>query len=406
MSRRVRRVAVLGAGIMGCSVAIFLARRGFEVTLVDQAAAPFSGASRWNEGKIHLGYLYSGDPSLATAHKLIDGGLRFKPLVEKLTGFSFADHVTARDELYLVHRDTVVAPDIIERYLHAVAELVRKQAQAGGYLVDASQSAVRPLSRNEIEAVANPERVVAGFEVCERSVDTRWIADHFVEAVAAQAGIVQAMDTRVVGVQAAQPREGWHLNCRPSLATRFDAVVNALWEGSVAVDSTVGLAPDSGWLHRFRLCLFIRTARRVEMPSALLATGPFGDVKNYDGWNFYLSWYDAGLLAQGDEVDPPPAPKLDPSAREAVAEAIAEGVGAHFPAARAVMENAVERRLEGGWVFAIGAGALADRSSTLHSRHRFGVRRLKSYFSVNTGKYSTAPWLARRLADEISSMLH
>jgi hypothetical protein len=129
-------------------------------------------------------------------------------------------------------------------------------------------------------------------------------------------------------------------------------------------------------------------------------------VKNYDGRNFYLSWYDAGLVAQGNEVAPPPVPNLDPAAREAVAEAIAEGVGGHFPAARAVMENAEERRLEGGWVFAIGAGALADRASTLHSRHRFGVRRLGSYFSVNTGKYSTAPWLARRLVDEIASVLH
>jgi hypothetical protein len=332
--------------------------------------------------------------------------LRFKALVEELTGFSFADHVTAHDELYLVHRDTVVAPDIIERHLHAVADLVRRQERGGDYLVDASRSAVRSLSRSEIEAVANPERVVAGFEVCERSVDTRWIADHFVESIAGQARIVQAMGMRVEGVRSARPGEGWHLNCRPSLGTRFDAVVNALWEGSVAVDSTVGLAPDSGWLHRFRLCLFIRTARRVEMPSALLATGPFGDVKNYDGRNFYLSWYDAGLLAQGNEVAPPPVPKLDPAAREAVAEAIAEGVGGHFPAARAVMENAEERRLEGGWVFAIGAGALADRASTLHSRHRFGVRRLGSYFSVNTGKYSTAPWLARRLVDEIASVLH
>jgi len=52
-------VAILGAGIMGSSTALFLARRGAAVTLFDAAPAPFSCASRWNEGKIHLGFLYS-----------------------------------------------------------------------------------------------------------------------------------------------------------------------------------------------------------------------------------------------------------------------------------------------------------------------------------------------------------
>ena len=48
-------VAVLGAGIMGCSAALCLARRGARVTLLDAAPRPCVGASRWNEGKIHLG---------------------------------------------------------------------------------------------------------------------------------------------------------------------------------------------------------------------------------------------------------------------------------------------------------------------------------------------------------------
>ncbi len=54
-------VAVLGAGILGSSVALFLARRGALVTLFDARDRPFEGASRWNEGKIHLGYIYAAD---------------------------------------------------------------------------------------------------------------------------------------------------------------------------------------------------------------------------------------------------------------------------------------------------------------------------------------------------------
>ena len=56
---------------MGSSVALLLGRRGVQVTVFDQAPLPFAGASRWNEGKIHLGYLYAADPSLETARRVL-----------------------------------------------------------------------------------------------------------------------------------------------------------------------------------------------------------------------------------------------------------------------------------------------------------------------------------------------
>src|SRR5688572_13211108 len=108
---RIQRVAVLGAGIMGCSTALFLARRGIKVVVFDSEPAPFSGASRWNEGKIHLGYLYSASPSLDTARLMLPGGLAFKRLVEELIGRSIAPITSGEDDTYLVHRESVVGPD-------------------------------------------------------------------------------------------------------------------------------------------------------------------------------------------------------------------------------------------------------------------------------------------------------
>ena len=57
--------------------------------------------------------------------------------------------------------------------------------------------------------------------------------------------------------------------------------------------------------------------------------------------------------------------------------------------------------LEGGWVYAAGQGALSDPASSLHRRNEFGIVRLGSYISVDTGKYSTAPWMARKIADSV-----
>src|ERR1043165_207505 len=66
-----KRVAILGGGMFGVCAALELAHRGQRVVLVEGALDLLEGAGRWNEGKIHLGFLYAGDPSLSTATRLI-----------------------------------------------------------------------------------------------------------------------------------------------------------------------------------------------------------------------------------------------------------------------------------------------------------------------------------------------
>ena len=127
---------------MGCAVAIFLARRGHQVSLFDKAQQPFSGASRWNEGKIHLGFLYSADPSLNSAREVLSGGLLFAPLVEELTGCALSSAMTAEDDIYLCHAQSVVDPDALFNYAQRVAQLVREHPDARRYLVDVSNCRV------------------------------------------------------------------------------------------------------------------------------------------------------------------------------------------------------------------------------------------------------------------------
>src|SRR4051812_35749631 len=99
-----RRVAILGGGIMGACVAMLLARRGLEVAVFDRENAPLASASRWNEGKIHLGYLYGADATMRTAQLLVPGGLLFRRLILELVGSDVAPHTTSHDDIYLIHR--------------------------------------------------------------------------------------------------------------------------------------------------------------------------------------------------------------------------------------------------------------------------------------------------------------
>lgn len=398
------RVAVLGAGIMGSATALRLARRGAAVTLFDAAVAPCLAASRWNEGKIHLGYLYAADPSLATVHRVLPGGLAFGALVAELIGESVAPATTADDDLYLCHRDSVVTPDRMADYFDRVSRLLREHPDAARYLVDVSDAQSRPLTRRELGALTDSPDIVAGFRVPERSVSTPWIADRLTAAVAAEPAIEAVMGTRIVGVRPAGATvDGpWHVETTAGREGPYDWVVNALWEGRLAVDLGAGLKAGSPWSHRFRLSLFVRTREPVALPSAVVATGPFGDIKNYNGRDLYLSWYPSGLLVDSPAVVPPSPPLRDAEADLATTAAILDRLGALLPGIDGLRNRIETTALRGGWVFAAGQGELSDPAATLHRRAGFGIARLGAYLSVDTGKYSTAPWLAERVADIIA----
>jgi glycine/D-amino acid oxidase-like deaminating enzyme len=396
-------VAVLGAGIMGCSAALALARRGARVTLLDAAPQPCLGASRWNEGKIHLGYLYAADPSLATARVVLDGGLAFKPLIERLIDRSIDGVTSPVDDVYLVHRRSVVDADAMGRYYAAVSALVRGHPGAARYLSPAGGADAHRLSAAELGQICDTPDIVAGFRVPERSVSTLWIADLLVAAVAAEPRIEARWGLRVSGVSRHETGADApvHVATSDGLDGPYDAVVNALWDGRLGVDAARGLPPPPAWSHRFRRSLFVRTSRPVTLPSAVIAVGPYGDVKNYNGRDLYLSWYPAGLAVEGTGLEPPPVPPLDDVARARLIETVLDRLGAMLPSVAALRPVLASVQVEGGWVYAAGRGALDDRRSTLHRRDRAGILRDGRYLSIDTGKYSMAPWIAERLAGEL-----
>ncbi len=404
-----RHVAVLGAGILGSCVALMLARRGIDVDLFDLESAPMCGASRWNEGKIHLGYLYGADTSLQTAKHLIPGGLAFAPLLQRLIEQPVSAHMTQSDDVFLIHRDSIISAEQAAHYYHRVNELLRDHPGACDYLADVRGAATRPLAPAELRSIADPALVQAGFYVPERSVQTNWIADQLCAALAAQPHIRQRMNTLVTGVAPVESAAGpWRVVAADAEAS-YDFVVNALWHGRIDIDRSAGIGPPVEWSNRYRLSLFVQTQKAFALSSAVLAVGPFGDVKNYNGRDFYLSWYPAGLMSESENTSPDLhlADKLklvaagNVDANKIVA-GIRAGLNSTFRGIEPILQDASALRLAGGYVFAQGRGSLASVTSTLHRRDRSGVVRLGHYYSIDTGKYSIAPWLADAVVREIA----
>lgn len=405
-------VAVMGAGIMGSSVALYLTRRGFDVALIDAASTPLTGASRWNEGKIHLGYLYAADTTLATARKLLPGGLRFRTLVKDLLSTSIADDVASRQhERYLIHRDSVATVDQAFALARRVSEMTREHPHASNYFTPLDTRVPRRLTSSELDNGYDTSLIVGGFEVPERSVATVPIADAFVAALAADPHIEQLLGQRVVAVhQGGRGAPRWRVETIDASGSShhlgpFRGVVNALWQGRLAVDTSVGLAPPPTWTHRYRVSVFARARHPTSVNCAVVAVGPFGDVKNYDGRRLYLSWYDTGLLAEGEALSPPAVVLPGRTSQRRIAAETFRKLGRMVRGLGGLLETCDEVLVRGGWVYATGQGALSDASSGLHRRDRVGIATSGTYYSVDTGKYSIAPWLALQVADSLAEAI-
>ncbi len=271
-----KRVAVLGAGMLGACTALELARRGRAVTLIDRAHDIMQRASRWNEGKIHLGFLYPADPSFNTATRLIPGALAFTGIVERLTGCRL-DALASDDDVYLVHRDSVVDAQTYGAYANTIAGMARDAAHGADsarYLADLRNARVHRLSASELAGVTVSDEIVAGFRVPERSVSTVPVADSIAAAVRAE----PLIEVRTgVEVRAVRRRDDDRFDVIVDAAdgdfARFDTVVNALWEGRPAVDATLGITPPAPWTHRLRAAIYAKGRRRRPCPTRRCARG-------------------------------------------------------------------------------------------------------------------------------------
>lgn len=397
---RRRSVAILGGGIMGCSLAIMLARRGHRVVVFDENDRVLQGASRWNEGKIHLGYMYTADGSLDTARKVLGGGLAFLPLMESLLDTELGPLTTRQDDLFLCHATSVVGPDVMADRFNRISDLVNAHPDAGDHIARFGPVASRRLAPAELGRLTASSRIMAGFQVPERSVHTNAVADLLEAAVAAQPLVSLNTGRRVKRIEPVNglaSDDRWEVHTTRGREGPFDCVVNALWQGRLAIDAGVGLPLPADWSHRYRLALFLRTRTDVDVPSALVAVGPFGDMKNYNDRDFYLSWYPSGLQYESRELDPEWRMPEGDDFRRALVERTFAGLSELLKGAEALRPHAETIAVAGGWVYASASGSLADPHASIHTRRDFGLLHKGNYISVDTGKYSTAPWLAKTL---------
>lgn len=392
-------VAIVGAGVLGCLAALDLAAAGQEVDLFDRQPEPMSEASFFNEGKIHLGFLYAMDPSLATARSMVEGALTFRGIIDQLTGCDVSG-LLSTPFVYGLHRQSLVDADAFAHHLHTCCEYAAEVADRdGGRYVDGSRRQhARRMSTSEWSDDFDTGTFTHLFETTERAVNPRAVASA-VRAAVHEAPLVDFHGSWPVDSIDRRSGGGFRLIGRDAGAPHHDAdvVVNATWSDLLRLDAGQGIEPPPDWSYRYKL------GNRIgievgpdDITSITVVLGAFGDLVNFgpEG-GVFLSWYPHGRLRMTSETALPDWNGESFAAeRYRAYEESREAWSAMSPAFARLDTREADVDYRGGIILASGRTDVHDPASALHSRVEVGIHQVGDYFSVNTGKYTLGPRLA------------
>jgi glycine/D-amino acid oxidase-like deaminating enzyme len=402
------RVGVLGGGLQGCCTALALAERMIKVTLFDKNDMLLSKAAVANEGKIHLGYMYAGDPTLSTAKTMMAGALAFAPFLERHLGqpaHSFSVSVPAT---YVVHHDSQRSSEDVCAYLRTVHALINEAAEGRNqaYFGKDLRSPLRYWSAAEKEAEFDPAIALAAFSTPEIAINPQALARALRGCIAAHPLIEARCGRFIVGAE--EERDGIHVLSNgqdgPS-RDRFDHVVNALWDGRLGLNEALGFRANRPWLHRLKYGVSFRLPSDFRPPpSATFVLGPFGEVVTYGDGLIYLTWYPECLQAISTDVTPPDWETYPPEPlRSRILKGTLRALSAIVPSLRDLdAETLPEACVKGGAIVAWGKTDIYDPASELHRRYEIGVTSAGRFHSVDPGKLTMIPFFAETCAERIS----
>ena len=195
------------------AIALALAERGVKVTLFDKNDALLSRAAVANEGKIHLGYMYAGDPTLSTAKTMMAGALSFAPFLERYLGQSAHSFSVSVPATYIVHRDSQHSAEDVCAYLRTVHALINEAAEGRrqAYFGKDLGAPLRLWSTRKKRQSLIPAIAVAAVSTPEIAINPVALARRLRECIAAHPLIEVRCSRTVVGAQT-EARGNWVLS--------------------------------------------------------------------------------------------------------------------------------------------------------------------------------------------------
>ena len=402
------RVLVLGAGIQGVCAALALRQRGHHITLIDRMPDLMLRTSLRNEGKIHLGFVYANDASFQTSALLLRAALKFSPLLDEWLEMQVDwRSMTSTPFVYLVARDSMLSAEKLYAHYARLQDDFNEITEAGHdafylgndlrgkvlwkradpkidrwfsakHAADCIETVELALDREKFRTLLRAR--LASFP----EIETRF--GHSIETLERTAHGFRVQGTRADGTP-------WHASA--------ETVVNCLWDGRLVFDQQLGIAPACAFVMRLKYRVVGELAPAFAgLPSFTMVLGRYGDIVVYPNAPSYFSWYPACMRGWSQTIAPPvewDAACVGNAPRE-ISEHVARETLAAFDEIVPGIKSSRVGLVDAGVIYSRGATDIDDYASALHRRYEIGFSAHDGYYSVDTGKFTCAPFFAEQLA--------
>lgn len=404
-----KKVGVLGAGIQGCCTALLLHKYGYSVSLIDQASDIMMRASANQEGKIHMGFVYSNDQSFSTGKKMMIDALHFSHSMEYLLDKKINwNEMKSEKFIYLVPYDSLVNIGQLEEYFTKLENLYQKLLYKNPHLSYLDEKPEKIFHKKDVPADIDRSFFKHCFQTEEVALSQPILKQYIKEALEIKK-IHLVFNTYITKVN--------HIDGEYEIVTdketyKFHKVFNCLWEGQKKIDQCMNL--ESRREDNFRLKFGIMTKpipELIEIPSITIVNGPYGDYVNFkcdDDQKMYFSWYPISMYGMVINQDIPDEWNQICKG-EINKELSGKQIGLHQMKFIQLFKRKFlfnEPRLVGGVIVANGKEDINHKKSKLHQRNDIPIEHQDGYYSISTGKFTSGPHnavLLKKIFDEKSS---
>jgi glycine/D-amino acid oxidase-like deaminating enzyme len=397
---------VIGSGIQGCTIALQLLRKGYKIRLIEQSPDIYQRASLNQEGKIHLGFIYALDQSGRTTSKMLADALMFAPILETLIQKKIDwEQIKSHKFHYLVARDSMVSPDFLNQHYALVENGCQNLLKDKGLHYLGKRPETLYSWKKATSSMFSPEIVEAVFTTEEYAIDPVQLRQLLVEEIRLHERITIYPSHRVVDIS--QLESGYNVTCRfgnDTVQLKSDIVINAAWDGKRQLDQLMGINDDQAWSHRLKFSILFPAPSPQDIPSFSVVQGSYGDYVCYPaGKSSYFSWYPVCMTEQRSDISIPDR-----------WQSIVQGTIDQDDYQHLINESLIALRnlipgirvtgpyrLRAGTILARGHRSITDPTSEFHQRADPPYCIYQGYFSVNTGKFTSAPRNSYRLMELI-----
>ena len=392
---------VIGAGIQGCMIALQLDRLGHHVNLIDKNQDIYNRTSLNQEGKVHTGMIYALDESHNTANKMIEDALQFAPIIEQLTQRRINwTSITSTPFTYLVDHKSLWSADRLEEK-YAIFQKIFIDALKNHELHYLGERPTHYYRQADLPKVFKQDGFQRCFISCEKAVDPSAIKDVLKNCIYSRSNIKVYLRHEVYGClrHAAGFRTVSRNQERGDFKIDSDIVINSTWEGKPLIDQLLGIENEQSWSVRLKLGFRVRQTVGIPLPTFVIVHGPFGDFVRFPRSGYeYLSWYPSCRIGHTSGSKIPTnwedilGGSFDSIDIDKIKRDSADAVGNLAPGIELTIQDILA-----GTIVARGKEDIDVIGSELHHRSEEPIQSYDGYFSINTGKFTSAPNNARKL---------